>query len=48
MLASKELKIEIKDLIELKSYKEIINTLNKDKWLKSMKLKLNTLNNNNT
>ena len=46
-LRIKELKIEIKDLIELKSYKEAINTLNKDEWLKPMKLKLNTLNNNN-
>ena len=29
-LRIKELKIEIKDLIELKSYEEAINTLNKD------------------
>jgi hypothetical protein len=47
-LRDKELKIEIKDLIEPKSYKEAINTLNKDEWLKSMKLELDTLNNNNT
>jgi hypothetical protein len=44
----KDFKIEIKDLIEPKLYKEAINTLNKDEWIKSMKLKLDTLNNNNT
>jgi hypothetical protein len=44
----KDFKIEIKDLIELKSYKKAINTLNKDEWIKSIKLKLDTLNNNNT
>jgi hypothetical protein len=44
----KDFKIEIKDLIEPKSYKEAINTLNKDEWIKSMKLELDTLNNNNT
>jgi hypothetical protein len=43
----KDFKIEIKDLIELKLYKEVINTLNKDEWIKSMKLELDTLNNNN-
>jgi hypothetical protein len=41
-------KIEIKDLIEPKIYKEAINSLNKDKWLESMQLELDTLNNNNT
>jgi len=44
----KDFKIEIKDLIELKLYKEAINTLNKDEWIKSIKLELDTLNNNNT
>jgi len=43
----KDFKIKIKDLIKLKLYKEAINILNKDKWIKSIKLKLNTLNNNN-
>jgi hypothetical protein len=42
----KNFKIKIKDLIKSKSYKEAINTLNKDKWIKSIKLKLNILNNN--
>jgi hypothetical protein len=41
-------KIKIKDLIKPKSYKEAINSLNKDNWLKSMQLELDTLNNNNT
>jgi hypothetical protein len=41
-------KIEIKDLIEPKSYKEAINSLNKDNWLKLMQLELDTLNNNST
>ena len=40
-------KIKIKDLIKSKLYKEIINILNKDEWIKSIKLELNTLNNNN-
>jgi hypothetical protein len=44
----KDFKIKIKDLIEPKLYKEAINTLNKDEWIKSIKLELNTLNNNNT
>ena len=43
----KDFKIEIKDLIEFKSYKEAINILNKEEWIKSIKLELDTLNNNN-
>jgi len=43
----KDFKIEIKDLIESKLYKKAINILNKNEWIKSIKLKLNTLNNNN-
>ena len=45
---NKDFKIKIKDLIKLKLYKEAINTLNKDEWIKSIKLELDTLNNNNT
>jgi len=41
-------KIEIKDLIEPKSYKEAINSSNKDNWVKSMKTELDTLEDNNT
>jgi len=38
---NKDFKIEIKDLIKLKLYKKVINTLNKNKWIKFIKLKLN-------
>ena len=41
-------KIEIKDLIEPNNYKEAINSLYKDNWVKSMLLELDTLKNNNT
>ena len=47
-LTNKVDKIEIKDLIEPKSYKEAINSPYKDKWVKSMDLELETLNNNST
>jgi len=43
----KDFKIKIKDLIKSKLYKEAINTLNKDEWIKFIKLELDTLNNNN-
>ncbi len=41
-------KIEIKDLIEPNTYKEAINSPNKDNWVKSILLELETLNNNST
>ena len=35
-------------ILEPKIYKEAITNLNKDKWLKSMELELNSLKDNNT
>ena len=45
---NKSNKIEIKDLIKPNTYKEAINSPNKDNQVKSILLELDTLNNNNT